>query len=256
MKKFPLLLSLLVLSGLILTACQPGTPTPTPGGGQDIITGHEATVESLEVLILESFPVQVHAVVSGYLSDGCLSLAEITAERKGETFTVTLTTTRPAGEVACTQVIVPFEETIPLDVYGLDAGKYYVVAQEQTATFTLDVDNVPQTPETGMVEGSDAIVENLSVEVLESMPVQVKATLSGYLPDGCTKIAEIRSTRADETFTIEAITQRPTGDVACTEALVPFEETVALDVAGLSAGEYTVKADDMTETFNLEMDNP
>jgi hypothetical protein len=255
MKKFPLFLSLLILSSLVLSACQPGAVTPTPAGGQDVITGHEATVESLEIMILESFPVQVHVVVSGYLADGCVSLADISAEREEQTFTLTLTTTRPAGEVECTEALVPFEESVALDVYGLDAGEYQVVAQEQTASFTLDVDNVPQSPETGMVEGSEAMVETLDVNVLESMPVQVTATVGGNLPDGCVGIVEIRSSQEGETFSIEVITQRPAGDVACTEALVPFEETVALDVAGLSAGEYMVKAGELTETFTLETDN-
>jgi inhibitor of cysteine peptidase len=136
-------MSLLAVLGLALAACQSGTPTPTPtGDGQDPITGQEATVESLQVMILESFPVQVHVLVSGYLPDGCVTLADISAEREGETFLLTLTTTRPGGDVACTEALVPFEETVPLDVTGLPAGEYTVLAGELAETFTLQMDNV------------------------------------------------------------------------------------------------------------------
>jgi inhibitor of cysteine peptidase len=43
----------------------------------------------------------------------------------------------------CTQALVPFEETIPLDVEGLLAGEYTVNVNGVMATFTLDVDNTP-----------------------------------------------------------------------------------------------------------------
>jgi inhibitor of cysteine peptidase len=45
----------------------------------------------------------------------------------------------------CTQIVVPFEESIPLDVVGLPAGTYTVDVNGVTGSFTLDVDN--QLPE-------------------------------------------------------------------------------------------------------------
>ena len=42
----------------------------------------------------------------------------------------------------CTTEVVPFEEIIPLDVYGLSAGDYTVDVNSVTDTFTLDMDNV------------------------------------------------------------------------------------------------------------------
>jgi inhibitor of cysteine peptidase len=114
----------------------PGTE-PAPGG---VITG-TAQVETIDLFILESFPVQIHASVTGYLGDGCTTLGEITQTREDDTFYVTITTTRPADAI-CTQQLVGFEETIPLDVAGLPAGTYTVDINGVTETFTLDVDNV------------------------------------------------------------------------------------------------------------------
>jgi len=100
-------------------------------------------VESIDILILESFPVQVHVLVKGSLPDGCTEADQINqrSDLENNTFWVEITTVRPTN-VECTTEVVPFEETIPLDVYGLSAGVYTVDVNSVTDTFTLDVDNV------------------------------------------------------------------------------------------------------------------
>jgi len=76
-----------------------------------------ANVTEIEILILESFPVQVHVVASGYFPNPCTQIDEIIKSREGNDFTVTIKTQTSPGP--CIQVIQPFKETIPLDVYGL-----------------------------------------------------------------------------------------------------------------------------------------
>jgi hypothetical protein len=264
MKKMNLALSLILLVGLLLAACQPSAPIDTPPVDEPPVEngyayGEEAVVESLEVLLMESFPLQASAVVSGYLSDGCLELVEISVERQENEFILTLTTRRPTGDVMCTQALEFFEESVSLDIAGLEAGNYTVIAQDQQAQFTLDVDNVlqmePITGGEGVLIGTDAVVENMSVMIMESYPVQVSVELSGYLPDGCTTIREVRSSRDGDIFNVQIVTQRPDGDVMCTMALVPFNERVNLEVEGLPAGEYTVQSGELSETFTLDTDN-
>jgi inhibitor of cysteine peptidase len=263
MKKMKFALIFTLLAGLLLAACQPASPVETPSVDEDYAYGQDATVTSVDVLLLESFPLQAQAVLEGYLPDGCTELYDISVERQGQEFVVTLTTRRPTGDVACTMALEPFEESISLDIDGLEAGTYTVIAQDKQAQFTLDVDNVlagdPIDPINNdgddVILTSDAVVEELSLMIMESYPVQVSAQLSGYLPDGCTTINEVQSSREGDTFTIEIVTQRPGGDVACTMAIVPFEENVPLEVEGLPAGEYTVRVGELSETFTLETDN-
>lgn len=259
MKKTRILFTMMIFAGLLLAACQPAVepeePTDIPPGDK-YEYGQNATVDSLQVILLESFPLQAQAVVSGTLPDGCTELHEVTVEQQGLRFNITLTTRRPTGDIACTEALVPFEETVDLDILGLEPGTYTVIAQDQQATFTLDVENVlpGEDEETKYSYGSSATVESMDLQIMESFPVQVRVTLSGYLPDGCTKIYEITAPRDGETFTIDIVTRKPV-DVACTMAIVPFEETISLDVEGLPAGDYAVKLDDTTETFTLEQDN-
>jgi hypothetical protein len=100
-----------------------------------------ATVESIEIMVLESFPVQIKVNARGYLPDGCTKIDEITKEKKDNTFLVRIKTVRPA-DTFCTQVIVPFQEVISLDVYGLKAGIYTVDVNGVNGTFELATDNI------------------------------------------------------------------------------------------------------------------
>lgn len=264
MKITKMVLTLMVFTGLVLSACQsviqPEEPTDIPSETEPTEAvyeyGQRATVESLEVILLESFPVQAQAIVSGTLPDGCSELHEVSVEQQGLRFKLTLKTRHLTGDVACTEALVPLEETVDLDIQGLEAGTYTVVAQDKQATFTLNVNNVlsGEGQAAKYSYGSQARVESMSINIMESFPVQVSVTMSGYLPDGCTKIYEITAPREEQTFTIDIVTRKPV-DVACTMALVPFEETISLDVEGLAAGEYTVQYGDLIETFTLEQDN-
>ena len=123
----------------LVTACAPseaGDPST-----DDVIRG-EATVEEVDLQIMESFPVQVAAIARGNLSDGCTEIDEVRSsfDAENKTFMVTITTVRDEDAV-CTQALVPFEERIALDVRGLSAGTYTVDVNGVRETFTFDVDN-------------------------------------------------------------------------------------------------------------------
>ena len=106
-----------------------------------MIIGESAYVDSLDMLFLESFPLQVHALVKGNLPDGCTKIREITVEKESEEhFTIHIITQSPDG-LMCTQALVPFEENVALDVYGLPAGTYTVTAGEIETSFTFEQDN-------------------------------------------------------------------------------------------------------------------
>lgn len=108
-----------------------------------------AVVEEIDILILESFPVQINVIAKGYLPDGCTDVGDITKSMDGNTFTVTVETIRPA-DMMCTEAIVPYERSIPLDVYGFKAGTYSVIVNNVSGSFELAMDN--SIPDTDNVE--------------------------------------------------------------------------------------------------------
>lgn len=137
------LISLLAASCAAVPAA--GSPAPSPGVTEVPTQSDVAVVKSIDVQILESFPVQIHAVVHGDLPDAsCTTIASVEQVREGNVFKLTLvTTTDPLAR--CMAEPTPFEEVVSLDVFGLPAGTYTVQAGGVEQTFTLDVDNIPAT---------------------------------------------------------------------------------------------------------------
>ena len=99
-----------------------------------------------------------------------------------------------------------------------------------------------------------ALLESMDIVFLESFPLQVHVILTGNFPDGCTFVQSHKVTREDNHFNISVFTKRPS-EALCTEALVPFEYTVFLDVYGLPAGDYSVSAYNVSDSFTFKQDN-
>jgi hypothetical protein len=123
-------------AGIVPPAVSAPNGEPAEGG---VIEG-QATVDSIEVVTAESFPVQVLVIVRGNLPDGCTQLGDPVVQVTGSTFMMTLPTTRMA-DAPCTEALTPFEMPFPLDVVDLPAGSYTVDVHGVTGTFTLDADN-------------------------------------------------------------------------------------------------------------------
>ena len=111
-----------------------------PSSSGEVVSG-EASVESIDILILESFPVQIHVVAKGQLPDACIDIDQIAEQRQGNAFLVTISTVR-LPDAKCAPTPVPFEEVIPLDVVGLPADTYTVDVNGVSGSFELEMDNV------------------------------------------------------------------------------------------------------------------
>jgi inhibitor of cysteine peptidase len=135
---------------VVLTACSSSNKsTATTTTTKDpIITNNpttspnEAKVANIQIVIAESFPIQINVVATGHLPDNCTLIDQVTEELNNNTFIVKiLTTSQPAGK-NCTPVAQAFEEIIPLSVVGLKAGIYAVKVNGITDTFELGIDNI------------------------------------------------------------------------------------------------------------------
>jgi len=131
---------IIILAVLALSAaCAPqSAEAPEP---QDPGLGQTALVEEIELVFLESFPVQVNAILRGNLPDGCTQIERVDQELKDNVFQLTVITSRPQDAI-CTLALAPFEERVPLAVKGLPAGEYTVRAGDAQTSFVFEVDNV------------------------------------------------------------------------------------------------------------------
>lgn len=159
-KKKPVAIILLSLAVIVLFAAvlifsimkrNPLKQTLLPEPSQNSLTANETgntsnaimnqgvTIDRVDVMIMESFPVQVRALVRGNLVDGCTTIVNSSSRKEGNTFFIDLETVRQ-GDM-CTQALVPFEKSVSLDVLGLKAGTYTVSVAGFATSFTLDQDN-------------------------------------------------------------------------------------------------------------------
>jgi inhibitor of cysteine peptidase len=151
------------------------------------------------------------------------------------------------------------ERTVPKTAVNVAIQFDWMENGQLKTTETLLSSDEPDSPDkgnnnTGKLIYGNATVEGIEIIVLESFPVQIKVNARGYLPDGCTKIDEITKEKKDSTFFVKIKTVRP-DDIFCTEAIVPFQEVISLDVYGRKAGKYNVDVNGIKGTFELGKDN-
>ncbi len=101
--------------------------------------------------------------------------------------------------------------------------------------------------------GPQASISTARIEIAESFPVQVTLVVSGELADGCTYLNTPAQGRKGTTFYV-SLSTRTEGEV-CTQALVPFERRIGLDVTGLPAGSYTVNVNGQVLGFDIQQEN-
>lgn len=114
--------------------------------------------------------------------------------------------------------------------------------------FTGNIGEAPEEREKVLAPVSD-----VSVEILESFPVQVRVVVSGSLTCGNSTLGDVEIEKQDNKFVVHLYELVPTGNV-CLENLVSFEKSIPLDVYGLPAGEYTVSVHGISSTFVLDID--
>ncbi len=107
------------------TGCIPPIIDEDPDGSNGI---SDLPITGVSFQILESFPLQVHVMVEGYLSDACTMVNETTQRRNGATVYINITTKRPA-DLMCAQVITETTVRVPLEG-GFFPGSYKVIVND------------------------------------------------------------------------------------------------------------------------------
>lgn len=129
-------LILVIVVAISIVACLPGAEPQTTPSQPAPIPG-VATVQGVEIQILENSPLQANAIVRGELPDaGCTIISGFYQERDGNGLKVTLlTSTDPLA--VCAPAITPFEEVIALDVGNLSPARYLVNVNGYEQNFEL-----------------------------------------------------------------------------------------------------------------------
>ncbi len=130
----------LLVGGVALAAaaCSGGddTPTPTPATEFDKVEV-AAPIESVQVLIAESFPPQYFLEVVSGLPNGCVEFDRYEVSRNGATVQVKVTNLAPApgADVACTANYRTVQHNIALGTDFEPGATYTAVVNGVTETF-------------------------------------------------------------------------------------------------------------------------
>lgn len=113
-------------------------PTATPTPADDERREVEAPVESFELLILESFPVQYNVEIVSGLPNGCHQFERYEVERDGSATDIQITVwnTIPVGDdIACTEIYGMHTGTATLGTDFESGTEYTLTVGELTETF-------------------------------------------------------------------------------------------------------------------------
>lgn len=115
--------SLLILVVIVLASCGPSVGDNAPG--EETLRG-EVYISEAQLIIMESYPIQVAITLRGDLPTPCHSLKyqyEVQAFPELKRIDVNVYSQAEADAV-CVQMLQPFEENLGLDMQGAAEGLY------------------------------------------------------------------------------------------------------------------------------------
>jgi hypothetical protein len=243
------------------TQTVPGSGAPAPPDLGYEVVEKLAPIESVEILILESFPEQYIVQVTSGLPGGCATFSHSEVNEVGTTIEILVYNTVPAPDqqIACTAIYGLHDENIGLGS-DFDRGVEYTVmvnGNPAGSFTTLVPGGSAGLPPVG--DGPEFVVEPVPVESLEIIigedsrgPVTYYAHVIAGLTNGCKELIDpnvVRSGRFG--FDVYPVVKVPTGDVACTddyridsveaELGVVGEELVACAMYTVTAGKFSTQ---------------
>lgn len=113
----------------------PKGPRPTPGTGSAMVEAL-APIESVEIVIMESFPPQYNLVVVSGLPNGCVLFGDYSVTRDGNTILVEVTNLVPSADqlLACTEIYGMVRTVIALGSDFESGATYTIVVNDVTTT--------------------------------------------------------------------------------------------------------------------------
>jgi hypothetical protein len=98
-------------------------------------------------------------------------------------------------------------------------------------------------------------IDRVTLSVDAAAPQTVAAKVKGYLGDACTQLGAVTQVRDGNTVRVTVGTLRP-ADRMCAQVVKDFEVDVAVDAAGLAAGEYVVDVNGVAAKFEIDANGP
>lgn len=211
---------------LMITTASACAALPVEGGAGDLL------ISRAELLLMESFPVQVRLEVSGTLASDCVELRWTVgeADHSGRIDVLLETQTSTAGD--CASIRVPFNLSIPIGDYT--SGKHSVwLNGEQAGEFDLG-----DAGANWMLEGP-VFLEGSQLIEDESEPASYRIKVWGALPTVCHTLQWSITQPAGGKIEIQLYSMAPAEQI-CIQVLAPFEAEIPIPQPGAGTWELVL----------------
>ena len=111
-------------------------------------------------------------------------------------------------------------------------------------------DEVVSTTRPSIPTETQAQVTSVEIQTENAASGQINAIVHGNLTEACATLGKPQLSYKTQTFMILLPVVSPT-DHGCLQSTTTFEQAIPLDIAGLPAGEYTVKVNGVSAVFSL-----
>lgn len=142
-------------------------------------------VNDIELMVFESFPVQVNVIIYGTLPDHCTSIASVDTLRDDDRLIVNLNT---SSTIDCAIGAKRYEQIVKLNVEDLRAGTYYVDVEGVRESFELKIDNfiIPNADSSSDIPNNGVVpLVTISGMVWNDLCDTSLIIWGKPLPDGC-----------------------------------------------------------------------
>ncbi len=123
------IIRLLIALFFLLTGTRQSAEPPVAQVPEEIVQS-ATLIDSVQGIILESYPAQIRLVVSGSQPDGCDYPVIVEQHRDGNVITVSIYREVPANAI-CPMMLRPYNETIALEG-AFESGTYTVHVNDYT----------------------------------------------------------------------------------------------------------------------------
>ncbi|MCH7653293.1 MAG: PKD domain-containing protein, partial [Chloroflexi bacterium] len=196
-------------------------------------------------------------VVESGLPNSCYEFSDHALTRQGDAFILDVNNVRPSDEsIMCAEIYRTVDTRIAIQGEIEPCKVYEVLANDRSMSIQAIAPNVrcaspaPQ-PAPSLVVA--APIESVEIIIAESFPPQYFLQIKSGLPNGCVQFDEYVVTRSDAEIDVKVTNTEPADKtVICTMEYRTVDSNIALGTDFEGGREYTVRVNDVVETFTAQ----
>jgi hypothetical protein len=208
-----------------------------------------APIERVDIRTTRSIPAQYSLSIQSGLPNGCVKLEGYSLDRHGSTITIVITNVSTASQgQMCIQVYTTTNTSIALGTDFYRGTEYTVNVNDVTETF--EGLNAPL-DDTVSYTQVPAPIESMTVMSTRTDPPQYIAAITSGLPNSCVRLDTYNTEREGNRTTVSIMNLAPGPDTICAQVYGTVDTHVALGSDFKSGQEYSVRVNDVTESFTV-----